>query len=290
MKLNSLTRGTAKYKKALDALSATSAIPRLYLYADCIWAYARYGCVLNHYTEGRFYQRRFFERKRIFTYRRWKKVLRYNNPEYTYLLKDKIAFNRFFAKYIGREWLNMKEATLEEFASFVKKHHKIFVKPADGLEGAGCQLMDLTNTEDICDIYDVLKSKGALIEQLVIQHPEMVFGNHSVNTIRVYTIFDNKQQKAVCFKTTLRAGVGSSIVDNSHSGGVSYEIDITTGRISSTGWRHGQLEGVIIHPQTNICMLGKQIPFWHEVLNLCAESASMIPQVRYIGWDVAIIT
>ena len=44
----------------------------------------------------------------------------------------------------------------------------------------------------------------------------------------------------------------------------------------------------MIHPGTDIFMLGQLIPYWEEVKNLCCKAANKINQVRYIGWDVAI--
>ena len=126
-----------------------------------------------------------------------------------------------------------------------------------------------------------------IIEEPVVQHQDMVFGNKSVNTIRAYTTYDKKLNKAFCIATTLRAGVGNSIIDNSHAGGLSYEIDIDTGVIDSRGWGH-QNAGGIYHPNTEICMLGRKIPYWKEVIELCQNAASLIPEVAYIGWDVAI--
>lgn len=279
-----------KYRNALDDLSRESGISKVYLYWDCLWAYIRYGCVLNHYIEGKFYLKRSFDRKRIFTYKKWETVIKFNNPDYVYMLKDKIAFNRHFSSFIGRAWISSKECGYEVFQSFLERYGEVFIKPADGLEGAGCSVLKYEEGRDFHEEYDFISKHNLIVEERVRQHPEMFFGNKSVNTIRVYTLFDNKTNEAVIIKTTLRAGVGESIVDNSHSGGRSYEIDTDTGIIDSKGWGHGYVSGGgIFHPGTDICMLGKRIPFWDDVKQLCKEAAEMIPQVRYIGWDVAII-
>ena len=85
----------------------------------------------------------------------------------------------------------------------------------------------------------------------------------------------------------MRAGVGASVVDNSHSGGCSYEIDVESGRIVSRGWSHTVTEQ-IFHPGSDICMLGREIPLWKEAMAMVKRAAEMIPSVKYIGWDVAI--
>lgn len=287
MNINSIGRGLSKYLKALNLLSKESGIPKWWLYCDCFWAHIRYGCVLNHYTEGQFYRRRSYERDKIFTYRKWLKVLKYNDKNYIHLLKDKVDFNIFFQEYVGRDWFCSKELIYEDFLKFINSHQRVFIKPIDGLEGDGCQIIEYDKSANYSALYNKLKNGNYLIEEVVKQHPNMIFGNKSVNTIQVYTIFDKKIDKAVCIKTTLRAGIGDSIVDNSHSGGISYEIDIKTGIIDSRGWGHAN-SGGIIHPGSDICMLGKRIPFWDDVIRMCEAAAKKIPQVRYIGWDVAI--
>ena len=287
MRIKFIKNGIYKYCNSLNLLSNKTGINKLYLYSDCIWSYLRYGCVLNQYVEGNFYLRRSFERNHIFTYRRWKKVIRHNNKKYIHILKNKVEFNSFFHHYIKREWHYSKNLSYNDFMDFFQRHGNAFIKPIDGLEGNGCQLLFFEKGRDYQDLYNVLKKSGYLIEEVIKQHPSMIFGNKSVNTIRAYTIFDNKRNRAYCFKTTLRVGVGNSIVDNSHTGGVSYEIDLTTGIIDSHGWGHNDNE-VIFHPRTNICMIGVQIPYWKQVIELCENAAEMIPQVRYIGWDIAI--
>ena len=96
-----------------------------------------------------------------------------------------------------------------------------------------------------------------------------------------------EQKKAYILKTTLRAGIGDAIVDNSHSGGVSYEVDKGLGIIISSGWSHSKGD-VMIHPSTNIFMPGYQLPHWSKVTSLIVKAAEMIPNVQFIGWDVAI--
>lgn len=287
MNIKSIIKGIGKYKDALDKLSQETDASKFYLYSDCLWSWMRYGCVLNHYTEGGYYLRKRFEKKSIVTYRRWKKILKYNSTDYCHLLGNKLNFCKYFKDYIGREYLGSKDMTKGEFLSLLKRYDKVFVKPVDGLEGKGVNAISSGSDEQNEQNYNELKAGDFILEEPVVQHHEMVFGNKSVNTIRAYTVYDNKQHKAFCIAATLRAGVGNSIIDNSHAGGLSYEIDLDTGIIDSRGWGH-QNAGGIYHPNTQICMLGRKMPYWDKVVELCQNAAGMIPQVAFIGWDVAI--
>lgn len=288
MRLKYYIEGVSKYLTALNKLSSLTNINRFYLYLDCLWSRIRYGCVLNHYIDGRFYLRKSFERKRIVTYRTWNKLLTYNDAHHTHLLKNKNDFNQFFSEYIGREWLYVKNVDYLTYKDFFCKHQVIFIKPFNGWEGEGCRKLEYNEENCSKETFDKLNKENCIIEEVVIQHPSMVFNNKAVNTIRVYTIYDSVKNSAYCIKTVLRAGVGDNIVDNSHSGGVTYQIDLSTGFIVSKGWRNGQAERLIIHPKTDICMLGYKIPYYQQVKTLCCQAASKIPQVRFIGWDVAI--
>jgi hypothetical protein len=287
MNATSLISGLKKYYQGVSVIAKKEKINPCTMMIDCIWSWIRYGCVLNQYLDGKFYCRKDFERRRILTYRKWKKIIKnYNDPLYTHYLENKIHFNQFFDNLIGREWLQSTKMTKDEFINFVTRHRRIICKPSSDWEGNGIFVLNVIENEQEV-IFEKLKKKDLIIEEYVKQHNKMMFGGHSVNTIRVYTVYDKKTGKAYVFKTTLRVGVGDSIVDNSHSGGQAYEVDIETGYVVSPSWSHNSPD-LLIHPGTDIFMLGQLIPFWEEVKNLCCKAADKINQVRYIGWDVAI--
>ena len=281
--------GINKYRKALDVLSKEQSLCKWYLYLDCIWSRIRYGCVLNHYVVGNFYKRCSFDRKRIYTYRHWCKVVnKVNDSKSIHILKEKVDFNNYFLEYLGRDWLYSKKMSLDSFDSFCKKHDCAIIKPMSGLEGEGVVLKSMPKeSNDIIKLYKQYSASDVLIEEKIIQHPEMVFGNKSVNTIRIYTTLNDKTNEVSIIKTVVRAGIGESIVDNSHSGGCAYEIDKELGYIISSYYAaNGQSS--YIHPGTDICMIGRKIPYWSEVKEICVKAALKLPKCRYIGWDVAI--
>lgn len=288
MFLTRLYKGIVKYVKGYYAYGKNIEGMSPYSFLiDGVWCWVRYGCVLNQFTEGGFYKYKAYQRRRILTYRYWKKLVRLNAPAQVHYLKNKVDFNTFFKDFIGRDWLDTSSMKEVDFMVFAKKHKRAIVKPIDDWEGNGIHIIDLCQ-KDMEALYKSLKANHLLIEEIVEQHPQMVFNNSSVNTIRVYTVFDDKEKKAYIIKTTLRAGVGVSIVDNSHSGGCSYEVDINTGRIDSFGWSHN-MTGMIFHPGSDICMLGREIPHWEEAKDLVRRAAEMLPSIKFIGWDVAVL-
>lgn len=288
MTIGDYTKGLRKYITCFRDFALKNSINPTALIADGIWCWFRYGCVLNQFIDGKFYKRKGFERKRILTYRKWGKLIsKYNDKDYIHILQNKIDFNKYYKDYIGRDWLYSKEMNISQFEEFVRCHgEELFVKPIDDNEGHGIRIINV-DKGNINSAFSKLHNEEVLIEERLKQHKDMMFSAQSVNTIRAYTVYDKKEKKAYILKTTLRAGIGDAIVDNSHSGGVSYEVDKGLGIIISSGWSHSKGD-VMIHPSTNIFMPGYQLPHWSKVTSLIVKAAEMIPNVQFIGWDVAI--
>lgn len=288
MKIKKIYKGILKYKNEIDHLAPRIGVPRLVLYLDCVWSYLRWGCVLNHYIHGHFYKLRRYERNRAFTLREWNRIItRANDRDVIHFMKNKVDFNKYYTEYVKRDWLYSKNMSYDEFVTFIHKHDSAIVKPMSGLEGDGVHLVNFTKDLNSKELYDKYVSEDVLIEEKIIQHPNMVFGNKSVNTIRAYTIYDDITDDVYLLKTVIRVGIGDSIVDNSHSGGCAYEIDKSTGYIISPSYCANGLI-TYIHPGTEICMLGKKIPYWEDVVETCKKAAMKLPKCRFIGWDVAI--
>ena len=287
--MKGMIAGVRKYFSAVRDLAVAENVNPYTLFADCLYSFLRYGCVLNQYIDGRFYTKSSFLRKRILTYRQWSRIVStYNDRAYVHFLQNKVDFNSFFQDDIGRDWLYSRKMTQSQFEAFAQRHRNMIVKPISDWEGNGIRRVALSDDKsELNHLFLTFKKEDLLLEEEVVQHPSMVFGNKSVNTIRVYTVYDDTAHEAFVFKTTLRAGVGEAIVDNSHTGGQAYEVDIETGVVDSRSWSH-RAPGLLVHPGTDIIMPGVRIPFWTEVLDLCKKAAGQLHQVRYIGWDVAI--
>lgn len=280
-RVNRYRRDIKKYRRGIDKGKKPGLL-------DCIWSLIRYGCVLNHYLYGKFYLLSSKERRDAFTYRHWQRIVPgANDPDKIHLLKNKVDFNTYFADFLHREWLFSATMSFEDFSEFIRRHKEVIVKPVDGLEGNGIYLKKFQEHDDPESAFSELRSGKYLIEEKIIQHPDMVFGNKSVNTIRAYTIYNEKTDRIEILKTVVRAGVGDSIVDNSHSGGCAYEVDRESGKIISPSYCADGTSSEI-HPLTDIHMIGRTIPFWNEVRRICMDAAAKIKECKFIGWDVAI--
>lgn len=238
---------------------------------------------------GEFWKKSNVERKKCLTYNRILKLFyKLNQKEYIHYLNEKPDFNAYFSDFVQRGWLHSEKATEKEFVAFVKMYDSVIIKPVAGVEGERIRKFVLSNNPDtdLSSMFKELKKENVLVEEIIKQHPRMVFGNSSVNTIRTHTIL-GKDGKAHVVKAILRVGVGDSVVDNYAKGGFIYEVDIKTGLISSYGQSHVNSQSYI-HPGTDIVMLGYQIPNWDKVIEGSKRAAEHLPQIGFIGWDVAI--
>ena len=271
--------------------SSVSGCSKLYFFLDGICAGILHGCNVTGYVKDGLWRIKEFDRKWEVTPLRNNRAIAYfNNPDFVHFLLNKKDFNTHFSAVVQRDWISMDNITQEQFRSFLLKHDSVFVKPIEGMQGIGVkkiQVIELSKS-DIETLYCELKIGKFLVEQAIKQHSQMNFGGNSVNTVRLYTLLD-KSGEVHLLKAILRAGVGSSDVDNFHEGGVIYEVDLNTGIICSKGRNMMSLEAnIMIQPNTNIVMLGRQLPNWDLLKTKAKIAAKLIPQCRYVGWDIAI--
>lgn len=273
----------------LNQLSKDKNLPLAWLYWDYACAVIRHRCLIRQYVIGEFWKFSNPKRKKCLTYSRIVKLFnQHNQKEFIHFLNEKPDFNSYFKDYVHRDWLHTEKATKDEFIAFIEKYNAVIIKPVDGVEGGGIRKFVLSKNkgEDLESLFVELKKENVLIEQIIVPNKRMIFGNTSVNTIRTHTFLD-KQGKAHVIKAILRAGVGDSVVDNYAQGGSIYEVDLETGIVCSRG-KSKAGSNHIIHPGTDIVMLGYKIPNWDQVLKISCEAAEHIPQIGFIGWDVAI--
>lgn len=272
----------------LKTLSQKESGSLLFFWYDFIICSIAHGAIINHYTRGQLYKLKGCERKKSLTYGRILKAFeKMNAPESISKLNYKHLFNSHFRSFVRRKWLFSDEMTYEDFCGICNKHTELIIKPEGGMEGNGIRKITTPKNEnDRKALFEDLKSYPCMIEECIKQHRDMIYGNTSVNTIRAHSIMD-KNGKVHLGKMIFRVGVGKSVVDNYAHGGCAYEVDLESGKIISPSLAKDGSE-VYVHPQTEIFMLGRQIPNWDKVKEGVIEAHKTLPGCRFIGWDVAI--
>lgn len=291
MNISAILSRVGKYTSSLQQLNSREGwgpMRSLATYFDYLGAFIMHGCLIDQYVNGRFHTFRNYYRKRVITQRRLEHIIGCaNDSQAIPLLENKALFNRNFSQWVKRGWLLSVSMDFEAFRTLCRSTSAIFIKPLDACEGKGIRRAETPDGDEaLRTLYDELKQGSYIIEQQLTQHAGMIFGNRSVNTLRINTLLD-KEGNVHIFKPVLRAGIGDAFVDNYNAGGVEYAVDTATGIITMPGYCKGEMTQ-IYHPGTDIIMVGYQIPLWPEVLANVRKAARHIPQCRYVGWDVAI--
>lgn len=199
--------------------------------------------------------------------------------------ENKIKFLNTFRDECGRDFIDLTQASLDEFEAFAKKHPTFMAKPYDGICGKNIEKIDSAG-KDLGELYRGFKESGqTLLEEVILQHPELSRLNPSaINTIRIVTIVRDGQPHIVF--SGLRCGRAGSVVDNFVAGGMTVPIDTKTGEIHNVAVdKVGNV--FAIHPDTNVAFDGFKMPNWDACLELAKRAAMRVETVRYVGWDIA---
>lgn len=260
---------------------------RFIILLDIIYCGFAYQAGYYDYQEFEFYNLTKQERKTYLTRGKNNEIIRvYNDKSQFYKFENKPEFNKIFSKYLKRDWMYL-DNNLDEFIKFIKAHNTIIVKPIDATGGKGIEKFSYSSDEDSKKLYDkLLENNQLLVEEYIVQNDKMnTLYNKSVNTLRMFTFF--KDGEAHFLQAVLKIGNGG-VVDNFSSGGMYTYADENGLVFVEAIDRNDNI--YYKHPISNTQIVGFKIPMFHEAVNLVKECASIIPEVSYVGWDVAIGT
>lgn len=205
-----------------------------------------------------------------------------NDKAYWHHFDDKATFNTLFAAQVGRGWIDLRTATPEAFAAWAKGRGDVIGKPIEGSSGQGIVKYPKGSLPDM----QAIRADGIdLLEDWVCQHETLsALCPTSVNTLRIATLLGDK--KAGIVYAYIRIGNGA-VVDNVDQGGMAAPIDLDTGILRGVG-ADKQGNRFSKHPATGVTIPGLAIPYWEEAKSMALEAMRVIPQVRFVAWDVAI--
>ncbi|MBQ9314683.1 MAG: hypothetical protein IJ220_06830 [Clostridia bacterium] len=223
------------------------------------------------------------EKKQCITKEEYKRFVYYMDDEkYRNVFLDKSIFDKTFKDFIGRDYIDLRECSLDEFKSFIQGKQSVFAKVLDEFGGHGIsKIKDFSNPEQL---YETLKeNKQFLIEDTIVQHDELNRINpYAVNNVRFSTVVKDGQVYVVT--RTLRLNTGNDPVISSND--VMVNVDEEGNLISDA--IDEMFETYEKHPDTNAQIKGTKLPFIKEAEEMVKKAALRVPQVRYVGWDVGI--
>lgn len=238
-----------------------------------------------------------FYRKNSREKRRWLTSAKNNRYLYKTVYTDearktfdnKEYFDKKFQHLMKHDFLVCKESNEEEIKAFIEKYGEVIVKPAGGACGMGIYKLKNNDKTSINDLLKKVSSgENLIIEQLIVQHPDMAIMNPaSVNTIRVITMVD-RRGKVHIITTCAKFGGSAQCISNTMGGGFCCHINQETGIIDGQGHDiHGGK--VFRHPVSGMVIPSYKIPNWEGVCDYARQLALVMPEGRYIGWDVVIL-
>lgn len=262
---------------------------RLWLMGDMLKCAVKYNAGYIDYKIAAMYKLNDEQRKTVITRGISNDIVRrMNDKAYWHFFDDKTEFNETFKKWIPRQWMLINESTdLEALEMLCRYHDQLIGKPLEGSSGQGIQkyVADDWKEGPKAFLQKMLNDGIGILEEIVVQHEKMAsLCPTSVNTCRIATLLGDKQQGIVY--AFLRIGNGK-VMDNVDCGGMAARIDLKSGRLLTVG-ADKQGNTFTKHPMTNTSIIGFTIPYWEEAKAMCMEAAEMIPQMRFVAWDVAI--
>jgi hypothetical protein len=268
--------------------SQQTRMPRPLIVLDMLWGAAFHEVAFQDYADWDFHLLTRAERRTYMTHPKSDRlVLKVNQAEYRPLFRDKSKFNVRFGKYLGRDWLDIRDATPDELGAFVRKHGDFMAKVPDSLGGYGIEKRSGADVTDFAALHaELTERRQFLVEQVIVQHPVMASLNpSSVNSLRMISYLTDAGVVRI-LGATLKAGAGGS-VDNVSQGGMYTMLD------EEGVARHGAFtaeSGAIhtVHPITGVSIVGFRVPLFDQVLELVDRLGHEVPQIPYVGWDIAV--
>ena len=271
-------------------VAAKSGKPWPAVLLDLLRCINKYEAGFLDYEDFGMYRMNERERENVLTIGKNSRLCRRLNKESErYKLEDKPTFNRLFSDFVRRDWLLLDGSEAGNAAAlerFMAGKDRIIVKPVDQTCGIGISILPTAGTDPAALYGKLMQEKTPLVEEVVVQSQKMsAMAPYAVNTIRIITILNGEEVTPVA--AGLRMGTKGNVVDNFHHGGISVCIDPRTGTMVTDGYdkaRHVYER----MPETNAPLKGNPVPMWNKALAMVKRAAKLIPELRYVGWDVAI--
>ena len=276
-------------------VSARCGKPKAFIMLDMIWCGWRYQAGYTDYAlfqmdRANAAQRRTYVTRGVND----RLVSRFNDAGCRHVFENKDEFNARFSAFLGRDWMRIAakgedadlNAEAEKLSAFCEGKDEIVAKPRDGMCGKGVEMLKTADYPDGAQLYAYLQSIGAgVIEDVIVQHPDMAaLYPDSINTLRMVTLNNGKTVTLVL--AICRIGNGGR-VDNFLHGGMMTRIDLDTGTLQyvCVDQQNNTYEE---HPITRVPFVGYKIPMWQQCVAFAKKAAAVVPEVGYVGWDLAV--
>jgi len=266
-----------------------------------IYHYWAYGCTTEECLNYDFIHKTHEEKQTYMTLRlRLLYIEHLSKKEDKHLLFNKYETYQIFKDEYKREVILCKSYDdYPVFCDFIKRNPEFVVKPTDMSGGRGvhkASVIGLSENEIKRFYYDMLgESKvnqdkfrlgwdsSVVVEELIDQDELLaIFNPASVNGIRMTTV--KVDGEVHIYQPWFKIGRGGHFLTSAVFGTMDAGINEETGVVDTCGETEGG-EAWEYHPDTNIRILGFQIPRWDELVAFAKKCAMKLPTIGYVGWD-----
>ena len=256
---------------------------------DIYHCYRLFGSGYYDYITYHFYELDDKMRDTYMTRMRSKKLITFlNNPEKAKIFDNKNKFDEVFKEFIDRDFLDALNCDLDEATRFYNENEVGFGKMLDLSCGKGAEIIRMSDFENAKAFYDYIKEKGfGVVEEYLINHDKIreVY-EPALNTMRMITIIGDDNEPHLFFAAQ-KFGVNGRFIDVH---GIHAPIDLETG-IVHFPFHSGNTDTDLIytkHPDTGYDLTNYKVPMFHEAKEMILKAAMKVPEMRYVGWDVAV--
>ena len=200
--------------------------------------------------------------------------------------------------------------SVEDLRREINRHslEEFVLKPAGGAKGTGITVIVarrgakfVSGEEreyDFQGIYDLMMEhfrsglphhrEGVLLQERIVQHPQLAKVHpYCTNTIRVMT-FLNSSGEVEVLGCIIKFGRGKTMVDNVDKGAIMCNID-SSGAIGPLVINSpAKIEYLQNHPDSGAQVAGVKLPFYDEAIATARTAQMRLPQLRTLGFDIAI--
>ena len=255
------------------------------IYAKMLFSLLKTGCTFKEYYNLGFYKRSLKNQKTFIT--TGSNLIAYgimNDASCNHVYINKDEFNTVYADFMAREWIKLSEDRQLVY-DFFQRHKSVIVKPRTGDSGKGIFVIHDPSSLQLKDIDNIIaENKDGIVEEVLHNHSDLnILNDSSLNTLRIITI--RRGEKLDILFAGIRYGAKGSEVDNISQGGYVAPIDIESGCICGQSYQKKTVTESLAEEQN---YQGFQIPLWDKMPEYLMKLTSVVPQMRYMAWDIAI--
>jgi hypothetical protein len=207
------------------------------------------------------------------------------------ILDNKLKFLETYAPLMKRHYATLADLRAHNGAGMKVLHNKsgkIVLKWMYGQCGLRIKVLSTGDLDSEGIVKQLQETGNDYAEEFVIQHKDLMrLAPSGLNTLRIVTRLNNNDEVDI-LGTTLRISINSSI-DNWSAGNIAAPVNLSTGIVEGPAfYKDITKPDEYRHPITNIDIIGFQIPYWIQALQLAKDAALFNKKNRCIGWDIAI--